>query len=68
MRERERGLYLPTPGMSRARADEAAAVMGFVWAWCEDVLGRVAEEVDARRKGSKCSFNRSNSSDSGAAS
>lgn len=61
------GVYLLTPGMSRARAEDAAAVMGFTWEWCEwDAVDGAWAEEDARRKGSKFSLRRSNSSDSGA--
>lgn len=67
-RLRERGLYLLTPGTSRERASEAAAVIGLelpcwtVRKWCE-----VDDEADeARINGSKCSLSRSNSRLSGA--
>jgi hypothetical protein len=72
---RARGLYLLTPVISRARAAEAAAVMELVRTRCEcaALLGWAAgafeveeESDDARMTGSKCSFSRSNSSESGA--
>ena len=64
-------MYFPTPGMSRASADDAAAVMGLTgvaceWVVCEWPVRPDEEEEDARRKGSKCSLRRSNSSESGA--
>ena len=68
-RERVGGWYFPTPGISRASAEDAAAVIGLmcVWEWCEEVLEAwLRATAEARRKGSKCSFRRSNSSDSGA--
>lgn len=56
--------------MSRANADDAAAVMGLIGVACECVACewpvRPEEEEDARRNGSKCSLMRSNSSESGA--
>lgn len=65
-----------TPGMSRARAADAAAVIELVRRRCEcaALLGWAAgafavveeESDDARMTGSKCSFSRSNSSESGA--
>lgn len=65
------GVYFPTPGISRANADDAAAVIGLTGVgWCECAAcewpERLAEEEDARKKGSKCSLRRSNSSESGA--
>jgi hypothetical protein len=70
-RPRGEGVYLPTPGISRASADDAAAVIGLTgvaceWVGCEWPEGPDEEEEDARRKGSKCSLRRSNSSESGA--
>lgn len=68
-RPRGAGVYFTTPGMSRANADEAAAVMGLMWAGCECAAcewPERPEEEDARRKGSKCSLRRSNSRESGA--
>ena len=57
-----------TPGTSRERASEAAAVIGLEWTcwavrkWCD-----AEDEADeARMKGSKCSLRRSNSRLSGA--
>ena len=68
-RPRGAGVYFTTPGISRANADDAAAVMGLMWAECECAAcewPESAEEEDARRKGSKCSLRRSNSRESGA--
>jgi hypothetical protein len=71
-RPRGPGVYFPTPGTSRANADDAAAVMGLIGvacgcAACEwPARPEEEEEEDARKKGSKCSFSRSNSSESGA--
>lgn len=68
-------MYFPTPGISRANADDAAAVIGLTGVACECECECAAcewperpeeEEEDARKKGSKCSLRRSNSSDSGA--
>jgi hypothetical protein len=67
-RPRGAGVYFTTPGISRANADDAAAVMGLMWAGCECVACGWPEEEDARRKGSKCSLRRSNSRESGAVS
>jgi hypothetical protein len=71
-RPRGAGVYFPTPGISRAKADDAAAVMGLIGVACECVgcewpaRPEEEEEEDARKNGSKCSLSRSNSSDSGA--
>ena len=68
-RPRGAGVYFTTPGISRANADDAAAVMGLMWAECECAAcewPERPEEEDARRKGSKCSLRRSNSRESGA--
>ena len=68
-RPRGVGVYFTTPGISRANADDAAAVMGLMWVGCECVAcewPERPEEEDARRKGSKCSLRRSNSRESGA--
>ena len=65
-------MYFPTPGISRAKADEAAAVIGLTGVACEcaacewPVRPEEEEEGEARKKGSKCSLRRSNSSESGA--
>jgi hypothetical protein len=62
-------VYLLTPGISRAKAEDAAAVMGLTCGVCECAAWEWPvrpEEEDARRKGSKCSLRRSNSSESGA--
>lgn len=60
-------VYLPTPGISRARAAEAAAVREAVRDVCEVCVCSWEEERDdVRRKGSKCSLSLSNSSESGA--
>lgn len=65
------GVYFPTPGISRDNADDAAAVIGLTGVACECAACEwperpEEEEEDARKKGSKCSLRRSNSSDSGA--
>ena len=63
-------MYFPTPETSRANADDAAAVIGLTGVACECAACewpvRPEEEEDARKKGSKCSLRRSNSSESGA--
>jgi hypothetical protein len=63
-------VYFATPGISRAKADDAAAVMGLIGVACECVEWPVrpeeVEEEEARKNGSKCSLSRSNSSESGA--
>ena len=59
------GLYLATPGISRARAEDAAAVMGLTCVGCEDVP-ETCVELREETKGSKKSLSRSNSRNSGA--